>query len=71
LGSGYGGRFLGFGVLTFPDIHDICRRPVNHLDLPLLSQFLGIFPSPTNLITYLFDAVGLYDEFSDYFRVVL
>lgn len=63
--------FLGFGVLTFPGIHDICGGPVNHLDLPLLSQFLGIFSPPTNLITYLFDAVGLYDEFSDHFRVVL
>ena len=71
MSSGGGGGFLGFDILAFPCFQDIGRRPVNHLDLPLLPQLLGILSTATNLITYLLDAVALYYELSHHLRVVL
>ena len=63
--------FVGFGILAFPGIQDISRSLVNHLDLPLLSQLLGILYRATNLLTNIVEAVAVDFEFSNYFRIVL
>ena len=64
------GRFLGFGILAFPSIQDIGRRPINHLYLPLLSLLLSILSTATNLITYLLDTVPLHHKLSNNLRVI-
>ena len=71
MGGRVGGGSLGFDILAFPSFQDVGRRLVNHLDLPLLPQLLGILSTTTNLITYLLDAVALYHELSDNLRIVL
>ena len=55
----------------FPSFQDVGRRPVNHLDLPLLPLFLGILPTATNPVAYLLDAVArLYHKLPNHLRVV-
>ena len=64
------GGFLGFGILAFPNIQDVGRRPINHLYLPLLPLLFGILSTATNLITYLLDTVPLHYELSNNLCVV-